>query len=397
MNEHDDPADPDLEALLRGALRAVAETTPVSERDATSPGASGRRRRTAATAAAAVLVVGVGGFVLVLVRDGGTAPGAGPVTEPAMASTPASMGEELPVLLGAPDDLEGLDVTFESLAPAANDHVQGAVRTPRGGVIGLYVQPQVGRIGDGPPDGEARQVGDRVVSGDLAEGDEIGNETYFWQEDCAAVALTTSEDLEIWTADLVTFVELVTITDGAVTVELPRGWQNLGADTAGDQYNIEFSADIDGVAHDFVLTQQPDTSVGVFLGHVGLGTPRSVTLAGDPAWLLSRAEGGYGPEGGWTFVVFDYNGTAVSFGGHDVTDEELLTVAALLVARPRSDTADVLNPHASPVQSTEPTGLTDGPAPSELPSAATDANDEPVPTWPWDDCTVSLQLVETGG
>jgi Tol biopolymer transport system component len=270
---------------------------------------------------------------------------------PAPASTNPQVAEEAvvsavdwPTLLAPPTDLEGVAVSEAAQGRSTAGFVQGAVRTAHGEIIGLTVHgpPTVGGFGIG---GVVTIGGHDVFVGKGAGDVQLA---YSVSEGCYEVTVTTSDGLESPNPrpgyplpDVREFFEHLRVTDGIVTVQVPAGWESLGAAAISDRYTLHFIADGASVGApatllEFQLDQRPDTGVGVFLADPRSTNPRPTTVSGRPAWLIT------GP-GQWTNVAFDDDGTAVSLRGRGVTEEQLVAFAAMLVPRPWQETAALLD------------------------------------------------------
>jgi hypothetical protein len=190
---------------------------------------------------------------------------------------------------------------------------------------------------------------------------------------CFAVTITTSAGLAPdgsqhgegdatsfnYPPEFETFFRQLTITrNEALTVQLPPGWQSLGAAASSDRYTMRFVADgleipaLSGLP-EFQLDQRPKTGVGVFLADPRATNPRPTTMSGRPAWLITG-------DGGWITLVFDHDGTAVSLGARGMTDEQLVAFAATLVPQPWSETLALVDARGTtppPVEEQLPEGL----------------------------------------
>lgn len=354
----DDDTDDDLKALLRECLHAVAHAAPVIDPSRTPRRAAPRRAQIVKLAAAAVVISGTAGVAIVVTNEHVTAPSSPPTSPP--LTTSAIDVAATRTLLAPPDDLSHLQVT-SATRHMSSPAWEGAVLADGGEVIGMTVQanPQPFSGGGGYADGEERWIGDQRVVGGIAEGAETGNETYVLEDGCALVAITTSQGLERWADELVEFVENLTISGGAVTIELPPGWQSLGSGAPSEQYGLGFVAYLDTERdYEFILSQRPDTSLGVYLANPGSDTPRPATLLGEPVWLVGDT------GGGWSSLAFEHEGTAALLSGLDVTDELLLAMASNLVERPWRETEALV-----PTTTTPSSGIT--PPGTGLPATAT--------------------------
>lgn len=315
----------DLDELLRETLRAVADTTPegpVAERRF-------RRPNLLSVAAAALLVVGVLGAVVAITRDDAAAPATSP---PSVSAVPVES-------MLAPDlSLPGLEITASRPYDESYPAEFGMVLAPGGEPILVFVQP-CGR----PP--TARTCRDRLggtdtdgrldwtLSPDVGAETALGMDLYLSMETCPTVAVSADQSLGAWGPDVEAFFENVSVDEGRVSVSLPSGWTDLGSGRGPDGHEIEFIADIDGVAAPFVLTAAYDTQLGG-LSSVAYGMPRPTTVRGGVGYLMSG--GTYG-GGGWTFVGFEEAGTTTILGASGISDEQLLAFAEHLELRPVSE------------------------------------------------------------
>jgi len=336
------------------------------------PGATGPARPRLVVPVAVAAVIAVGGLAVWLGHD--------PSDGPASSGEVAVSESDGPALLAPPADLAALVVTEAAHGQSDPGFVRGAVQTPSGEIIGITI---IGGLYGGGIGGSQTIGGHTVAVG-------RGTREDFWSygvsSGCWWAQATMSDGLETPTAlpvprpDVETFFRQLTITGTTMTVRLPPGWASLGAAATSDRYTLHFSATVDLGRLGYVtpdpeldaevqLDQRPNTGVGVFLADPGRTNPRPTTLSGQPAWLMTDSEG-------WTTLVFDHDGTAVSLRARGLNNDELLDFAATLAPQPWDDTSALLtgtNPPQTPVDEQLPSGHEALPA----------------------DCDVTLEIVET--
>lgn len=292
---------------------------------------------------------------------------------PADQASPGEvLGSGAGTVLLAPPTGDGGDVIFYAAdGRSAGGFVRGAVRTASGEIIGITIHGLDNRTGPGV--GGVTTIGGQDVGFGGWAGDIYA--AYDLWGDCFGATITTSEGLATeavvnpsFPADIQTFFGQLTITGETVTVQLPPGWESLGAAASSERYTMRFIASTPAVATipEFQLEQRPNTGVGVFLADPRSTNPRPTTLSGRPAWLITGS-------GGWITLIFDHDGTAVSLGARGMTDDQLVAFAATLVPQPWSYTLAVVDNRS----------VTQRPVDEQLPDQA-----PPLPQ----DCDVSLEL-----
>lgn len=346
----------DFETLLRDSLRAVAESTP-----ARRP-AEPRRNHVVTIAAAAIAIAGVAGTVVVATRKEAPAPAA---TSP--SGTPPSALSTIPLpsrtVLAPRHDLPGLQVTSTRVIDGGKS-AEGTILAPDGTTIEMYVQQRTcptsmgdcGRLGF-----DTRQLGGHTVTRVEPVGDETpaGTTMYLLHTPCSTVAITDTAATP-WNPAISTFIETLADTEGAVTATVPTGWQSLGAGRTQRTHLTEFSVGSD----QYVLMESEDTPLGARMRSLQYGTPREISFAGEPAWLMT----GTAPSGaGATAIAFAHGANAVVLVSlTSGTEQQLIDAVTQLEPVVAEDSPPSVPSSAADVVTSEPRQPERGCGPSDL-------------------------------
>lgn len=203
------------------------------------------------------------------------------------------------------------------VGPDSPEGAHGLVRAPGGALFLISIEADSGEL---TPDAEHRQINGRTFvvepfNGQLA---------YSSLDNCARVGVEQSDPSAApWNADATALLTALTIEGRHATVTLPAGWESLGAGTPGSLLQVAFTTNIGNTTHAVVLMQMPDSPVAV-LPSWGAGPITPTTFNGQPAWAVNLER----TSPGFTSLIWEDNGTAVSLYGPDVSVDDLKTIAS---------------------------------------------------------------------
>lgn len=302
--------EPHLDHSIRRAVATIVSRAP--EPDATPTSASSPTE-TPARSLAPVLAVAAGlvallvGFLVIVSGRG---------DDQRLATPPSS---------SVPSTVIGDDPLAELLFPTGIDVTPGAASVtdatgssgaglidPNGDLFLLGSSPHA--LGVEGPNWGGRTIGDLEVR----QGQEDQAIVYAVWDECWAFSVNTLSG-GVWDADVSALFASITVSDGAVSVSRPNGWESLGGGAQGLTYVLAVSAG----GTDLALLQAPDTALGALIAQRSNATAQPVDIDGTAGWLLESDDGRY--------VAWMHGEVAVMLGGADAPSAgELVALASEL-------------------------------------------------------------------
>lgn len=295
----DDP-DRELKHAITTLVRAAPDVGPtptvVVERPRTSSNG-----RVAVVAAAFLLICGITAALYVAGARNDVPPASSVVAGPALLQ---------------PRSGSDTEISGQQFVDGSSSELSGAVIAPDGTVFGLAaITTQT--LDNIPPTYEERTVSgleawsaeDGSAKSQIRRGIQVG---------CGTLSIISGQGPR-WPATLESLVGSMRATSLGVEVNLPAGWQSLGAANDADSYNNTFTVTVEGTVYTLLARQAIDQPVGRFLSSPETN-PIERSQNQQTVWHVAG-----GTTSGWNNVVAVKDATLIELSG-EAPVEVLLAV-----------------------------------------------------------------------